>query len=121
MDNNTIATQDAYDVISNNKEADLLRKKLESKNLIIGCVSIVAVVMSAFLIDTTPIEGLMLLHLPIIFFGIGVFLIIMSIRRKKLKMKYGITLCLGIVALFYPFIAFLFLAFAMVIGGPVPT
>ena len=120
MDDNNIA-QSVSETISSDTDVELLKKKLESRDLIIGCVSIVAVVASVFLIDTTPIEAVLLLHLPIIMFGLGVFLIIMSIRRKRRKMKYGVTLTLGILALLYQVLVFLLLAFSMALGAPVPT
>ena len=120
MDDNNIA-QNVSETISSDIDVELFKKKIESKNLIIGCISIVAVVASVFLIDTTPIEAVLLLHLPIIMFGLGVFLIITSIRRKRRKMKYGVTLAFGILALLYPVLVFLLLAFSMALGAPVPT
>lgn len=120
MDDHNIP-QNVSETIHNNKDVELLKKKIENQKLIIGCVSIVAIVASVFLIDTTPIEAVLLLHLPIIMFGLGVFLIIMSIRRKRRKMKYGVTLTFGILALLYQVLVFLLLAFSMALGAPVPT
>ena len=120
MDDNNIA-QNVSETISNNTDVESFKKKIENQRIIIGCVLIVAVVASVFSIDTTPIEVVLLLHLPIIMFGMGVFLIIMSMRRKRRKMKYGVTLTLGILALLYPVLVFLLLAFSMALGGPVPT
>ncbi len=120
MDDNNIA-QNVSETISSDTDVELFKKKIENQKLIIGCVSIVAIVASVFLIDTTPIEAVLLLHLPIIMFGLGVFLIIMSIRRKRRKMKYGVTLTFGILALLYQVLVFLLLAFSMALGAPVPT
>jgi hypothetical protein len=121
MDNNSISSQNDSETIRNNTDVESLKKKIENQKIIIGCVSIVAVVASFFLIDAGPFELLILMHLPIILFGIGVFLIVMSIRRKKLKMKYGVTLGFGILALSYPVLVFLLFAFSMALGAPVPT
>ncbi len=121
MDDKNFSSQDLSKTVSNDTYVDLFKKKIESQRLIIGCVSIVAIVASVFLIDTTPIEAVLLLHLPIIMFGLGVFLIIMSIRRKRRKMKYGVTLTFGILALLYQVLVFLLLAFSMALGAPVPT
>ena len=121
MDDNNNLSQNASETISSDTDVELLKMKIENQKLIIGCISIVAVVASVFLIDTTPIEAVLLLHLPIIMFGLGVFLIITSIRRKRRKMKYGVTLTLGILALLYPVLVFLLFAFSMALGAPVPT
>ena len=55
MDDNNIA-QNVSETISSDTDVELFKKKIENQKLIIGCVSIVAIVASVFLIDTTPIE-----------------------------------------------------------------
>ena len=47
MDDNNIA-QNVSETIPSDTDEELLKKKIESRNLIIGCVSIVAVVESVF-------------------------------------------------------------------------
>ncbi len=121
LNSNNTHSQNAFETITDSIDGVSLQRKIESKNIIIGLLLIPLVILSIFTLDQIPIEAILLMYLPIILFGIGVFMIVMSIRRKRRKMQYRLTLTLGILALLYPLIAFLFLAFAMVIGGPVPT
>ena len=74
-----------------------------------------------FLIDTMQWEGVIMICLPFIMAGTGIFLIGVSVHRARQKLTYFTTLLLGVLALLFPVLLFLLFCFAFVIGGPVPT
>ena len=96
------------------------QRKIEKRNILITVTVFATIVMLIFLVDTMQWEGFIMVCLPVIMLGTGIYLIGLSVYRAKQKLTYSTTLLLGILALLLPILLFLLLCFAFVIGGPVP-
>jgi len=118
---NHVATENATEAITNVIDVVSYQKRIEGRNLIIGTISIALLVMMVFLIDLLRIEGFIILIMPFITLGTGIFLTVISIKRKRRKQSYAISLILAILAFLYPVAVLLLLAFSFALGGPAPT
>lgn len=121
IDDQSILSQDVSEAITDIIDVASLQKQKEIRNVLISSILVSVAIMSVLLIGLVPIEAFLLMCMPIIMFGVGVYLIIISIQRKRRKQKFLVILVLGLLVLLYPILAFLFMAFAMAIGGPIPT
>ena len=121
MTDTNVSTANATEAITNVIDVVEYQRKIERRNIIIVSISIAVLVMTVFLIDTMEIEGFIMACLPIIMVGIGVFLIALSLRRRKQKLTYTTTLILGILALLFPILVVALLIFAFSLGGPMPN
>ena len=97
------------------------QRKIERRNIIISLITVSAMIMTIFLIDTMEWMGFLLICLPVIFVVTGILLLIISWKRHKQKLTYSTTLILGILAILFPVMLCVILFFAMVLGGPVPN
>lgn len=113
--------ENATEAINNVIDVAAYQRKIERRNILITVTVFAAIVMLIFLVDTMQWEGFIMVCLPIIMLGTGIYLIGLSIYRAKQKLTYSTVLLLGISALLFPILLFLLLCFAFVIGGPVPT
>ena len=113
--------ESATEAINNVIDVAAYQRKIERRNILITVTVFAAIVMLIFLVDTMQWEGFIMVCLPIIMLGTGIYLIGLSIYRAKQKLTYSTVLLLGISALLFPILLFLLLCFAFVIGGPVPT
>lgn len=116
-----IALESASEAITNVIDVVAYQRKIERRNILITIISFTTLVMLVFLIDNMHWEGFIMVCLPIIMLGTGIYLIGLSIHRSKQKLTYFTTLILGILALLFPILIILFLCFAFALGGPVPT
>ena len=130
----TIPKDNASDAINNVIDVVAFQRKIERRNIIITATAfstlimllflidiISMLIMLLFLIDTMQLEGFMMICLPLIMLGTGLYLTGLSIYRARHHLTYTATLVSGILALLFPLLIFLFLCFAFVLGGPVPT
>ena len=92
----------------------------QRKNVLIATLSTAAVIMAIFLIDSLQLMGFFMVCLPVVLVAMGVILLVVSWKRHRQKLTYSFTLLLAVLALVFPIILFLFLAFAFVLGGPIP-
>lgn len=95
------------------------QRQIERRNIIISIVSVTSIVLLIFLIDLMQWEAFIFVCMPFIFLAIGIVLIILSVRRRRMKLSYYVTLVLGIFALLFPIIICLVLLLAFALGGPV--
>lgn len=116
-----VPKESASEAINNVIDIVDYQRKIERRNILITTISFATVIMLIFLIDTMQWIGFMMVCLPIIMLGIGIYLIGLSVHRKKQKLTYSTTLVLGVLALLFPVLIFLMLCFAFALGGPVPT
>lgn len=115
-----IPMESATEAINNVIDVVAYQRKIERRNILITIIVFAIFVMLIFLIDTMQWEGFIMVCLPIIMLVTGIYLIGLSVYRAKQKLTYSTTLLLGILALLFPILLFLFLCFAFVMGGPVP-
>ena len=97
------------------------QRKIERRNILISLITVSAMIMTIFLIDTMEWMGFLMICLPVIFVVTGILLLIISWKRHKQKLTYSTTLILGILAILFPVMLCVILFFAMVLGGPVPN
>ena len=116
-----ILVENATEAINNVMDVVAYQRKIERRNILITVTAFAAIIMFIFLVDTMQWEGFIMVRLPIIMLGTGIYLIGLSVYRAKQKLPYATMLLLGILALLFPILLFLLLCFAFVIGGPVPT
>lgn len=116
-----IPMESATEAINNVIDVAAYQRKIERRNILITIIAFAIIVMLIFLIDTMQWEGFIMVCLPVIMLGTGIYLIGLSVYRAKQKLTYATTLLLGILALLFPILLFLLLCFAFVTGGPVPT
>lgn len=121
MTEQPIPMENATEAITNVIDVVAYQRKIERKNILITITAFATIVMLIFLIDTMQWEGLIMICLPIIMLGTGIYLIGISIHRARQKLTYSTTLLLGLLALLFPILLFLLLCFAFVIGGPIPA
>lgn len=69
-------------------------------------------------LDVSILELMRSYHVVLV--AMGVILLVVSWKRHRQKLTYSFTLLLAVLALVFPIILFLFLAFAFVLGGPIP-
>lgn len=96
------------------------QKKIERRNIFIGIILIITVIMAIFLFDTMHLEGMIFVCIPMILLSIGIWLIVLSRYRYKHNLSYSITMIFGILSLLFPIMLGFFLFFAFMPGGPVP-
>ena len=116
-----IPVENATEAINNVMDVVAYQRKIERRNILITVTAFAAIIMFIFLVDTMQWEGFIMVRLPIIMLGTGIYLIGLSVYRAKQKLTYATMLLLGILALLFPILLFLLLCFAFIIGGPVPT
>lgn len=121
MDKQPIPVESATEAISNMIDVVTYQRKIERRNILITIILFTTIVMLIFLIDTMQWEGFIMACLPIIMLGTGSYLICLSIHRARQRLTYSTTLILGVLSLLFPVLVFLFLCFAFVLGGPVPS
>ena len=117
----SIPTENASEAINNVIDVVSFQRKIERRNILITIITFSAIVMLLFLIDVMQWEGFIMICLPIIMLGTGLYLIGLSIYRSRQRLTYSTTLILGILALLFPLLIFLFLCLAFILGGPVPA
>ena len=117
----SIPTENASEAINNVIDVVSFQRKIERRNILITIITFSAIVMLLFLIDVMQWEGFIMICLPIIMLGTGLYLIGLSIYRSRQRLTYTTTLILGILALLFPLLIFLFLCLAFILGGPVPA
>ena len=118
---NLFLPKNALEAINNVIDVVSFQRKIERRNILITIITFSAIVMLLFLIDVMQWEGFIMICLPIIMLGTGLYLIGLSIYRSRQRLTYTTTLILGILALLFPLLIFLFLCFAFILGGPVPA
>lgn len=121
MSEQPIPMESATEAINNVIDVVAYQRKIERRNILITIIAFATIVMLIFLIDAMQWEGFIMVCLPVIMLGTGIYLIGLSVYRAKQKLTYSTTLLLGILALLFPILLLLLLCFAFVIGGPVPT
>ncbi|MCM1090006.1 MAG: helix-turn-helix domain-containing protein [Butyrivibrio sp.] len=121
MDVQPIHMDNAAEAINNVINIVDYQRKIEKRNIIITIISFSLIVMSVFLIDNMQWEGVIMVCLPIIMLGTGIYLIGLSVYRARQRLTYATTLSLGILALLFPILVFLLLCFGFLLGGPVPS
>lgn len=115
-----IPTHNVSEALSNVIDIATYQRKIERRNILISVISVAAIIMVVFLIDALKVMGFLMVCLPVIFFAVGVILLVVSWERYKQKLAYSSTLILGVLALLFPIMLCILLAFAFVLGGPVP-
>lgn len=98
----SIPTENASEAINNVIDVVSFQRKIERRNILITIITFSAIVMLLFLIDVMQWEGFIMICLPIIMLGTGLYLIGLSIYRIS-------TINIS------------FLCFAFILGGPVPA
>ena len=121
MNEQPIPMENANEAVNNVIDVVAYQKKIERRNIFITITAFALIVLLIFLIDTMQWEGFVMICLPIIFLGTGIYLIGLSIYRARLKLTYSTTLLFGFLALLFPILLFLLFCFAFMIGGPIPT
>ena len=116
-----ILVENATEAINNVMDVVAYQRKIERRNILITVTAFAAIIMFIFLVDTMQWEGFIMVRLPIIMLGTGIYFIGLSVYRAKQKLTYATMLLLGILGLLFPILLFLLLCLAFVIGGPVPT
>ncbi len=94
------------------------QRQMERRNIVISVLSAASVVLLIFLMDLMRWEAFIFVCMPFIFLAIGIVLIILSVRRRRMKLSYYATLILGILALLLPVMICLVLLLAFAFGGP---
>jgi len=97
------------------------QRKIECRNIAISLFSVTSIVLFVFLWDLMSWEAFIFVCMPCIFLLAGIILIIATVRRRKRKSAYHITLLLGISSFLFPLLAFIVLFFAFAFGAPVPN
>lgn len=116
-----VSANSATEAIASVIDVVTYQRKIERRNILISLITVSAMIMTIFLIDTMEWMGFLLICLPVIFVVTGILLLIISWKRHKQKLTYSTTLILGILAILFPIMLCVILFFAMVLGGPVPN
>ncbi|MCQ2525008.1 MAG: helix-turn-helix domain-containing protein [Lachnospiraceae bacterium] len=119
-DEEQVNAQSASEAITNMIDVVDYQRKIERRNVLIAVTTFALTVMSLFLIDTMDLVGFVLACLPIAMFAVGIVLILVSVKRKKLNLSYATPLTLGIFAIAFPIIIVLLMVVAFILGGPLP-
>ena len=77
----SIPTENASEAINNVIDVVSFQRKIERRNILITIITFSAIVMLLFLIDVMQWEGFIMICLPIIMLGTGLYLIGLSIYR----------------------------------------
>lgn len=77
----SIPTENASEAINNVIDVVSFQTKIERRNILITIITFSAIVMLLFLIDVMQWEGFIMICLPIIMLGTGLYLIGLSIYR----------------------------------------
>ena len=77
----SIPTENASEAINNVIDVVSFQRKIERRNILITIITFSAIVMPLFLIDVMQWEGFIMICLPIIMLGTGLYLIGLSIYR----------------------------------------
>lgn len=117
----SVQLENTAEAISNVIDVVLYQRKIERRNIVVAVITFAMVIMLIFLLDTMQPIGFLMVCLPIILFGTGMFLIGLSIYRARQRLNYTVTLEFGILAVLYPVLICLLFCFAFVLGGPVPS
>lgn len=115
-----ISTHNVSEALTNVIDIAAYQRKIERRNILIAVISAAAIIMTIFLIDTLKLIGFIMICLPVIFFAVGVILLVVSWKRHKQKLAYSLTLISGVLALLFPIMLCILLALAFAFGGPVP-
>ena len=115
-----VAAESVSEALSTVLDIASFQRKIERRNVLIATLSTAAVIMAIFLIDILQLMGFFMVCLPVVLVAMGVILLVVSWKRHRQKLTYSFTLLLAVLALVFPIILFLFLAFAFVLGGPIP-
>ena len=116
-----VSANSATEAIASVIDVVTYQRKIERRNILISLITVSAMIMTIFLIDTMEWMGFLMICLPVIFVVTGILLLIISWKRHKQKLTYSTTLILGILAILFPVMLCVILFFAMVLGGPVPN
>lgn len=116
-----VATECAEEAISDVIDVLSYQRKIERRNIFIGIMSVISLILIIFLVDAMELVGFIMVCLPIIFLAIGVLLILISWKKYKEHSTYLTFLILGIFALLFPLLLCLLLYFAYILGGPIPN
>ena len=119
LNENQVSTDHASEALVNVIDVVTYQRKIERRNILIGIILIITVIMAIFLVDTMHLEGVIFVCLPIILLSVGIWLIILSWYRYKHSLSYLITLIFGILSLMFPIMLCLLLYFAFMLGGPI--
>lgn len=121
MNEQPVPMESATEAINNVIDVVAYQRKIERRNILITVISFSTIIMLVFLIDTMQWEGFVMVCLPIIMLGTGIYLVGLSVHRARQRLTYATTLILGILALLFPLLVFLLLCFAFALGSPVPS
>lgn len=116
-----VSTNSVTEALSSVIDVVTYQRRIERRNIIISLITVSAIIMAIFLIDTMEWMGFLMICLPTIFVVTGILLLIISWKRHKQKLAYSTTLILGVLAILFPIMLCVMLFFAMAIGGPVPN
>lgn len=92
------------------------RQQIEKRNTLIGVISVIAVMMTVFLIDNMGWLGFLMIPVPIVLLGVGIILIAFCIHSHKLHLPSSNALIWGIAALLCSVIIFLLPLMLFLIG-----
>ena len=82
MNKQPIPMENANEAVNNVMEVVACQKKIERRNILITITAFALIVLLIFLIDTMQWEGFVMICLPIILLGTGIYLIGLSIYRS---------------------------------------
>lgn len=95
--------------------------KIERRNALIACLSVIVIITTVFLVDHSGILTFFIIYLPIILFSIGIMLLISSFRKWRRKLPFALTLIAGVLSVLYPFAFFAFFLYGWFTGGGAPN
>lgn len=96
-------------------------RKIEHRNALIACLSVIGIVTTVFLVDHSGILAFFMLYLPIIIFGIGIMMLISSFRRWQRKLPFALSLIAGVLCALYPFAFIIWFIYGWYNGGGAPN
>lgn len=117
---NQVSTDHASEALVHVIDVITYQRKIERRNIFIGIILMITVIMAIFLFDTMHLEGIIFVCMPMILLSIGIWLIVLSRYRYKHGRSYSMTMIFGILSLLFPIMLGLFLFFAFMLGDPVP-
>lgn len=122
IDKPTVPTEQSAEAVQNMMELSAVKQKMMVRNEIIVCLLLAGIGLLVFTIDSMSLLGFVMVCLPLISFGVGIFLLGLSVWRKRRKLKYAFSLIIGILAVCFPIAVLLFLCMGVAMGwGPVPS
>jgi transcriptional regulator with XRE-family HTH domain len=96
------------------------QRKIERKNETICGAIIVILISLIFLFDSLKPEGMVMILLPFVILGLGIFAVVSGFRRIKKGEKALARIIIGVIAILSPLLIFSFLYFLPRFGGPIP-